>query len=434
MDFEIVTQGSRLRGIREKLGLKQEHLSGDSITRNLVSMVETDKAPLTPKAAEVVIENLKKYVDDNDKDMLREIEELRITGEEQAKEIFKRFNKYVQEVGIEAEKDLKTMLDILTKYHLEIEKVSFYYDFGMAFEKVQMYTKAYKYFSLSREFAEVTEQYGEQYGDIIMHLLHACNRLKMFTEGIFISKGINSDMPLNTYARIMYNLASLYKANKQYDEAFNVIDFEKVFNKHLKNENLMTKAKLLTINCYRDKGHYNRALSMYKELYNKINNRKRKKVEEITELLILGSMIETNLIMEDTSYREYLDKLVNLISTSKCFEEDYTSAEICKCIYQAFSKINEEEQANEYLLKALDLGKRHKNYDVVEFVITVLFDRAVIHGENEVDEVKREVLELLSLGLIHRNSNLVLLIIQYYIKCNSHKALGVIEYCTSKIS
>lgn len=65
MDFDIITQGTKLRLLRVNLGLKQEALSGNDITRNLISMIETDKATLTPKALAIIIENLRKNLSNN---------------------------------------------------------------------------------------------------------------------------------------------------------------------------------------------------------------------------------------------------------------------------------------------------------------------------------------------------------------------------------
>ncbi len=434
MDFEIITQGRRLKELRTKLGLKQEHLSGEDITRNLISMIETDKSPLTAKAAKIVIENLKKYVNATDENILQEIEALTITEEDQAKEIFERFMHYAQSIGVCAENELNTMLEILNKYGFNAEKIRAYHLFGIMFEAEKLYEKSFKYFGLAREFAEMTGTYGEIYGEIILNLQHCCNRLKMVNEGLFISNGINSDIPPHQYARIVYNKAALYKLNKQYDEAIKELDFVKVFNKELKNDNLKVKAKLLQANCYREMKHYNTALVLHKELYNQISKWTKKKIDELYIILSLENIVETAMILQN-SYIEYLDKLVEHISNYSKFEDDYTSAEICKFISIAYMKLKENRASQEYLFKALELGKKHKNQDVVEYVATTLVNRAMIIGnEGEVDKVKSEVLELLSLGYIHRNSRIVLSIIEYYIKRNSDKALGIIDYCKTNVS
>lgn len=85
MDFTIVTQGQRIREIRKKLNLKQEDLSGDIITRNLISMIETDKASLTTKAAEVIYDNFKRAVNGKNFGTDLKIDEIFITEEDQAK-------------------------------------------------------------------------------------------------------------------------------------------------------------------------------------------------------------------------------------------------------------------------------------------------------------------------------------------------------------
>ena len=54
----VMTDGEKIKAIREKYNLKQEEISGKDITRNLISEIETNKANITKKTAEIIIKNL----------------------------------------------------------------------------------------------------------------------------------------------------------------------------------------------------------------------------------------------------------------------------------------------------------------------------------------------------------------------------------------
>lgn len=53
--MEVISIGKRLRGIRKTLGIRQDEITGDLVTRNLISIIENDKASLTPKVAKMVV-------------------------------------------------------------------------------------------------------------------------------------------------------------------------------------------------------------------------------------------------------------------------------------------------------------------------------------------------------------------------------------------
>ena len=59
MDYgEILSSGKKIKKIRKELGLKQHEITGGEVTRNLISIIENDKAALTEKVAKVIADNI----------------------------------------------------------------------------------------------------------------------------------------------------------------------------------------------------------------------------------------------------------------------------------------------------------------------------------------------------------------------------------------
>ncbi len=54
----ILTPGKRLKKIRKALGLKQFEITGGLITRNLISIIENEKASLTDNVADILCVNI----------------------------------------------------------------------------------------------------------------------------------------------------------------------------------------------------------------------------------------------------------------------------------------------------------------------------------------------------------------------------------------
>ena len=53
-----ITVGKNLLNIRSEFNLKQHEISGDDISRNLISMIENDKTPLFENVAKVLARNI----------------------------------------------------------------------------------------------------------------------------------------------------------------------------------------------------------------------------------------------------------------------------------------------------------------------------------------------------------------------------------------
>ena len=55
---EILSPGKKIRKIRKSFKINQEDITGGEITRNLISIIENDKANLTSKVAIILSENI----------------------------------------------------------------------------------------------------------------------------------------------------------------------------------------------------------------------------------------------------------------------------------------------------------------------------------------------------------------------------------------
>lgn len=63
--LNIKTQGQKIREIRKRHKIRQEYVTGNLVTRNLISMIENDKVNISKNTAKIVTENLNKYFKEN---------------------------------------------------------------------------------------------------------------------------------------------------------------------------------------------------------------------------------------------------------------------------------------------------------------------------------------------------------------------------------
>ncbi|MCM1989061.1 hypothetical protein [Oceanirhabdus seepicola] len=441
MEFGIITQGYRLREIRKKLELKQEDVSGNEITRNLVSMIETDKATLTEKAAKVIHGNLKDVIKKRNIKCDVNIDEIFITEKDQAEEIFTRYLKYIEEIGILAEEKLENMLFLLNKYNMNSNKVFMYKKLAENFETSGKYEKALKYFNLANEFAVMSNIDHEVHEEIILSLTHCCSELNLHEEVIrvidkYMDNNEERDITKSNHIKILYNKSVTLKLMKRYDEALDTLKKIQIsYSKKITDNNMFIKSEMIKGNCYREKGYYSRALSIHKKIYNKLS---KSKENSIYEILALANILEIGRILEEDVV-EYIELIINKIEETNEFDDYNLAGEICNIIAEACENSNihdADNQSIKYYYKALELSKNKKNKAVIDVAVSRILDK-VIKKENssEINDIRGEILELLSLELLMVNSKVVMILLGYYMsKEELGKVQGIIKYCEERVS
>ncbi|WBW98974.1 helix-turn-helix domain-containing protein [Oceanirhabdus sp. W0125-5] len=436
MDFTIITQGERVRDIRKRLKLKQEDLSGDIITRNLISMIETDKASLTPKAAEVIHDNLKSYIKERNITANINIDEIFITEEDQAKQIYENFLKYIEEVGVEAESLLSEMISIINKYELNYMKVYIYGNLARAFRVIRDINTACSYYQMAIEFVKMSSINCDYYGKLMTGLTHCQNRLGKFEDGIRVCDNIVIAIDKDYLKKIKYNKILMLKRSEKYSECLSEIQkFENDFQLGIDDVGLNINIKTIKANCYRAQGYFNKALKIYKETLEDI-----KECEEYlsNKILIMSNIMEVTTLLED-DYDEYLKQLVIEIENNRVkFEENYFAAEIYKWIAHSFENKKDEDsmkQAYEYTLKSLDLAVKFKNMDIIDYDLNKLIEYITQVEECTIEVVQKHILSLLQAKMIKSDSKVVMKLINFHmLNDNKEEAKKVVDFCKDEVS
>ena len=60
-DANLLTPGEKIKKIRKDFKIKQNEITGGKITRNLVSLIENNRADLTASTAEIIANSIKRY-------------------------------------------------------------------------------------------------------------------------------------------------------------------------------------------------------------------------------------------------------------------------------------------------------------------------------------------------------------------------------------
>jgi len=61
MNMELLTPGEKIKKLRRELGLKQDDLTNEEVSKSLISMIEGNKRGLTEGTANIIAQSLNRY-------------------------------------------------------------------------------------------------------------------------------------------------------------------------------------------------------------------------------------------------------------------------------------------------------------------------------------------------------------------------------------
>lgn len=171
MDIEIKKVGDKLKTLRKSLGLRQEELvkhkvAGTSketpFTRNLVSMVETDKSPLTAKLADTIHKNLLIVCKERGIPCDFDFDEVCLTPQDQTKRYIKNYENEMCKV-ISFEESIKyaeKLIVLAEEYRLFKELSGLYITLGDLCENRDKELSTRYYLKALVLKSEITEKEG----------------------------------------------------------------------------------------------------------------------------------------------------------------------------------------------------------------------------------------------------------------------------------
>ena len=280
------------------------------------------------------------------------------------------------------------------------------------------YSKAYSYYLSS--FENQTNLFNNL--DVIHLILcidYCCGKLNKYKEKLEFSNLARiymPNMPLTESYKLRYNDILAYKSLKNYTNAIHfILKLEENF-KDILNNDIIRKINVLVLkgNCYIELEKFTEALDIHMEalelakynleltllpytniidIYIKLNDKKNLKVA-------LADCIP--LIKEYDKFEspKYLPNFYYHISEGLYLLEDYTESKI-------------------YLNLALSSSKKCNNILILEKSIDKLLSIYISENNKiEINSLKNELLELISINLISFNNRLTFKFIKYYIDIN----------------
>lgn len=263
--------GKQLKSLREKLGLSQQELAGPEITRNLISMIENEKTPLTPRTAELLTRQINDRFKGRQSFVQLTAEDLTDPARYQARQEIHALLDTIAEYRREPHFTLGTYLSrlagVFSQWDLPTEKTDAYSLAASCFEETGRNQEAHLYYSRAYENAARTEDCS-RLAQVTLCLTRTALKLGHTYSAILAADALRSyegRIDDRLLLEVFLDQAAAYMTEADYDNALGSL----IFSEHLIPEDAPHwSARVLTLklDCYISKGMYGIASRIFSAL------------------------------------------------------------------------------------------------------------------------------------------------------------------------
>ncbi len=378
--MEGLTPGEKIKKLRLDLGLKQDDLTNEEVSKCLISMIERNKRGLTWSVAKIVADSFNQYYKSMNKEItpeyLMETEIERITKE------VKGELEYIQSLLDTGKIDAKLMtpifdklLGLVNEWGLRIEKAE------LLFLRGKFNYLTYQYNNAIKDFSEVLAYYIEykNYSQVARtyNFLGMSNQMLMSIEQaitnytLAYNTTLHHDIANGEKIRMQssINIIMCYRKIKRYDIALQHISMFK--ETKWKDQNLLqiynADILLLEANTFRDMTNFERAEQVYGKLLEI-------KVELDDEMLFLAYENYASCLLNTKKIDravKYIDKALELKEKVKVYK--FSTLWIYLTKSKAYMKTGRISKVFNVLNEGLALAEEYNNIElIIEFHFTLI--------------------------------------------------------------
>lgn len=415
MTLEIFAPGEKIRRLRENMGLKQDDLTDDKITRSLVSMIENGKRNLTYNVAAIIADKLNKYYEKIGQEFTAE--DLLKDGAEQAQayinEILTKYETISQNKHLTVDEIaliFNPLLSLAQEWRLgrEIAKINlirgqYYYHLCEYYKAANDYFSAIEYYIEVKDYEKIATLYLKL-GDNSFMLEHIQEALVHFQKCYNLSIEKNPENEKNQiYAS--YNIILCYRKLKNYNLVFEAIEN---IRKYKLSQFIFDDIVLIEANNYLDLELYDKAEKLYSKLL-------KKEPDHRLKMLIFDSL--TNLHINKEQYDIAFDFAMRSLELKDEVDRMYSSM-IIVTVARSYHKLGKSKEAikfiNEYLI-----NNRIPSVEKIDILLQLAEILKDITDYESAEKITYEIIEL-----IHENFSESKLKAAYALLCEIYVAIN----------
>ncbi|WP_026476515.1 helix-turn-helix domain-containing protein [Alkaliphilus transvaalensis] len=396
--MEVKTPGERIRRLRTQLGLRQEDLANDEVSKALISMIEKNKRNLTYPVAVVIANKLNTYFEMIGRKITPE--ELMETEAEKAKRELQEDIAHFQELLESDDIDIKIATPYFEKLMATAKKWNLNHEMmSLILLRGRLNYLTFQYEEALKDYSDILPYYiqTEDYYQIarVYNLMGCCNHklFRMDQALNYYQKSYNLINENNfendkVMLQSLYNLILCNKKLLKYDRAIYYINSFKelqeidstnpAFFKYLSKEIILVEA-----NIYRDLRNYDKA----KKTYDKLLALK----DELDDSILFLAYENYSLMYEQQGK---IDKALVYIEQALQLKDNIEKVYLPVALIvqtRYYLMLNDVERAIMSLKDGLDLSTRFADREkIIDFQSKLLeiyieqndFERACAHLQN----------------------------------------------------
>ncbi|WP_234123877.1 helix-turn-helix domain-containing protein [Clostridium hydrogenum] len=395
--IEVLSPGKKLRLLRKKYKLNQEQLSGDKITRNLISEIETGKVKLTKNTAEIILDNLKSLSQKYNFDITETVDYLLESEYSQASKILdSHINELKSLFTYKSEnfnEELKNAEAFLIKWDIKEKKIQLYEIVGDYFCSKNDYHRGTLYYEKAFSFMDKLN-YTPELLIILKKLSGAYAYINRHSESIECGEfALNHfpSMPKKFAATFLFNNSISLKKLGFFKKA--ITNFEVI-------ETLLDEDdadKLIEVwntkgTCFIHLNEYEKARDIFINVFETAS----KQDNMDTIVISLLNLAECYFNLDDKekvleSLKIALNNLPTLIRSNSCY-----LPEVHFQLGNIYKSINDLEKAEMYYLEALKFTKKQNISIMSRDILKNLIDLYL--SSDSIDKINDITIEALSLS------------------------------------
>lgn len=369
----IIAAGQSLKRIRKELGLKQQEIVGEEITRNLISMIENGKSPLNYRIAQLAVDNINRIAEERNLGVYFVPEDIIYPKRMEAKG---QADKYIQELKNHIEnKDynldenyMKEIIEFLNQWKIYDKKVEIYELLG----DISYYNKKaeceYVYLNRALENYYILP-IKKDIHLLVRKLIASCIANERYEEAVKLSELDileNNAVSDKFKATIYYNKAVAYKRLEEYDKSLELFDYIERNFKDV-NEQVNRYSLLVKGICYSQKGKKDKAINTYKKVIEKYGKNNEDSCLAYSNIISLLRKLDCT-----EEVIEYKDKIMKILSYYEREDNRYL-VEIYLSLGQVNEYLNKLGLAEYYYISAISKAvDRKDNERSVQIMLSLL--------------------------------------------------------------
>ncbi|WP_352419167.1 helix-turn-helix transcriptional regulator [Proteiniborus sp.] len=421
-----VTVGENLRRIRKDLDLKQHEIAGEDITRNLISLIENDKAILYDTAANIIAKNINRIMNERNSNIFIKPEDLLNPERYDAR---KKANTYIEmlenslakkELNVELE-ELNEIEAFLNHWDIVDKKVRIYELLGDIFYVSNNLSKEYYYYFKALEASYDHPNMKTRY-KLALKLVYNCIVTGKNEEAINLCNYMllsQKDMPDRVVGIFYYNSALAHKNLGEIRKCFEILNTaKKHFNMSINDNNKdMKNVLMLEGVCYFRIGNYTDSLKSYIEILNLLNENNSTDEICVAYINIIQIYIKKN---DKENILKYFDKV--LISLPYINENSFYLPEIYYEVSNIYSYLENYDDSEKYLSAAIALSKKSGKQNLYKKFMSGLLELYIkANWINKLNNLMNSIENDFADMKLSEEFILILKLLLYYIKQNNYK-------------